>query len=105
MLCIHQTASLLDMLLVRSEYVESLVRELKLLVEYICKIRMTIPLHTDCIEGTIKLIQTLENWVLFSWRKRMALIKQQLEDPSTPSSSLSAGASGLDSLWQSVGVA
>jgi hypothetical protein len=26
------------MLLVRSEYVESLVRELKLLVEYICKI-------------------------------------------------------------------
>ncbi len=35
----------------------------------------------------------------------MALIKQQLEDPSTPSSSPSAGASVLDSLWQAVGVA
>jgi hypothetical protein len=49
-LCIHQMASLPNMLLVRSEYVESLVKELKLLVEYICKVRITIPLNIDRIE-------------------------------------------------------
>lgn len=43
-------ASLPNMLLVQFDYVESLVREQNLLVKYICRIRITIPLHTDRIK-------------------------------------------------------
>lgn len=47
------------MLLVRSEYVESLVKELKLLVEHICKIYITIPMHWNKVKQSVSCIEYL----------------------------------------------